>query len=272
VVPLLDAINKLATDMMVSSEYHAMPRRWAVGLTMPRDRRARKELRSAAREEWDELHKGRTMLAGKGVQFGQFTEATLDGFINAIKLLVSQVAAIAGLPPHYLGINADNPASADAIRSAESSLVKKALRKQRAFGGAWEQLARLAIAVRDGTAFDELGANYRAMETQWADPTTPTPGAKADAAIKLVSTTPPIIDVQQAQEDLGYTPQQIERMEERKQRAAAQAATADTQARLGLAQQLQQTHGLTQQAAFATAGLFAGANSMQAAPPLPPAA
>jgi hypothetical protein len=29
---LADAANKIATDMMVSAEYHAMPRRWAFGL------------------------------------------------------------------------------------------------------------------------------------------------------------------------------------------------------------------------------------------------
>jgi len=33
VIPVADAANKMATDMMVSGEYHAMPRRWAVGLS-----------------------------------------------------------------------------------------------------------------------------------------------------------------------------------------------------------------------------------------------
>jgi hypothetical protein len=32
VLPIADALNKIATDMMVSGEYHAMPRRWAFGL------------------------------------------------------------------------------------------------------------------------------------------------------------------------------------------------------------------------------------------------
>jgi hypothetical protein len=274
VIPILDAVNKLGTDMMVSSEYHSMPRRWATNMTLPRDRRARNELRSAAREEWDELQKGRTMLGGKGVAFGQFAEAQLDNYINAIKLLVSQIAAIAGLPPHYLGISADNPASADAIRSAESSLVKKAFRKQRSFGGGWERLMRLAVAIRDGIPYDQVGAAFQAMETQWADPNTSSPGVKADAAIKLVASTPPIIDVQQAQEDLGYSPQQIERMEDRKRAAVQESAVGDVRAKLALAQELQATHGLSTPAAYATVGLFAGASQMSAPPPavIPPSA
>jgi hypothetical protein len=32
VIPIADAANKMATDMMVSGEYHAMPRRWVFGL------------------------------------------------------------------------------------------------------------------------------------------------------------------------------------------------------------------------------------------------
>src|SRR4051794_25230201 len=36
VLPAADAVNKLATDMMVSSEFHAMQRRWATGIETPR--------------------------------------------------------------------------------------------------------------------------------------------------------------------------------------------------------------------------------------------
>lgn len=267
IIPLLDAINKLATDMMVSSEYHAMPRRWATGLNMGRDRRARNELKARAKEEWDDLSKGRTMLGGKDVAFGQFSEASLENFIAAIKLLVSQIAAIAGLPPHYMGINADNPASADAIRSAESSLVKKARRKQRTFGGGWEEVARLAIAVRDGISYDELTSDLRGMRTVWADPTTPTPGAKADAALKLTSGDRPIIDVDQARLDLGYSPDEIRSMNARTESAANLSATADVRARIDLAQELMDTQGLSQPAAYAAVGLLQAASQMSGTTP-----
>jgi hypothetical protein len=260
VLPLVDAVNKLATDMMVSSEYHAQPRRWATGIQVSASPEQRERLQAEARAQWDQATKGKTWLAGSGVEFGQFAEASLENFIAAIRLLVSQIAAIAGLPPHYLGINGDNPASADAIRSAEASLVQKAQRKQRAFGGSWEQVMRIAAAVRDGVPLASLDPAYDHLETQWRDPTTPTPGAKADATLKMLQGN--VIDQQQAREDMGYSPTQIAAMDARADKVQADIATADVRARLSLAQQLMQDDGLSQAAAYATVGLFAGANQI----------
>jgi hypothetical protein len=262
VMPLVDAVNKLATDMMVASEKQAMGDRWATGLEIPRDAQANSRLREEVRAKWDEATKGKTWLAGPGVSFGQFQAAQLDNFINAIKLLVSQIAAIAGLPPHYLGLSSDNPASADAIRSAESSLVKKALRKQRGFGGSWEQIMRLAVAVRDGVPLDQIDPALQRLETQWRDPTTPTPAQKADAATKLVAGDRPIITVNQAREDLGYSPGQIDRMNREEDAAKAAAVTADVRARVTQAEELMRDQGLSQPAAFAAVGLLAAAQQM----------
>jgi hypothetical protein len=33
IIEIADALNKMATDMMISGEYHAMPRRWATALS-----------------------------------------------------------------------------------------------------------------------------------------------------------------------------------------------------------------------------------------------
>jgi hypothetical protein len=268
VIPLIDAVNKLATDMMVSSEFSAQIRRWATGLEIPKEAQANARLQTEVREKWDNATKSKTLLAGPGVTFGQFQEAALDNFGGAIRLLVSQIAAIAGLPPHYLGLSGDNPASADAIRSAEASLVKKALRKQRGFGGSWEDLMRLSVAVREGVSYDNLPEGYSRLETLWRDPTTPTPGAKADAALKLTSGDAPIIDVDQAREDLGYTPGQIAAMNSRSDAARANAVTADVRARVDQATLLMTSQGLSQAAAFAAVGLLAAAQQIsQGGPP-----
>lgn len=266
ILPLVDAVNKLATDMMVASEKQAMGDRYATGIEIPREAQANERLRAEVREKWDEATKGKTWLAGPGVAFGQFPAAQLDNFIGAIKLLVSQIAAIAGLPPHYLGLSSDNPASADAIRSAEASLVKKAQRKQTAFGGAWEDTMRLAVAVRDGIPMTELPAEYARLATVWKDPTTPTPAQKADAALKLVGGDVPIIDVDQAREDLGYTPEQVSAMNARSAAAKAEAVTADVRARVDQASELMRTQGLSQAAAFAAVGLLAAAQQISGPP------
>ncbi|HET6908895.1 MAG TPA: phage portal protein [Mycobacteriales bacterium] len=265
VVHLADAINKLATDMMVASEFHAMPRRWATGIEVSAGPEA-KRVEEKARKYWDEAIAGRTWLAGKEVTLGQFASADLSNFTNAINLLTAKAAALAGLPPHYVGITADNPASADAIRSAEAALVKRAERKQRTFGESWEAVIRLALQVRDGS----LDPAYAEMETVWRDPQTPTVAQRADAASKLH--TAGIIDVEQAQEDIGYSPQQRQQMADRRRKALALQATADMRARVEQALALINEHGIEEKVAFASVGLITAPKGTSAGPeaPAPP--
>jgi len=260
VIPLADAVNKLATDMIVASEFHAMPRRWATGIQIPTGP-DRERLQADAAAYWDNATKGKTWLAGDGVQFGQFSEASLDNFVSAIQLLTAQIAAVAGLPPHFLGINTDNPASADAIRAAEATLVERAQEKHRTWSGAYEQAMRLAVAAREGVPVYSLDSDLRRMETVWRDPATPTPAQSMDAAVKGVQAG--IYDEAAAQEAVGLSPQQRDAIADRRREATATAATADIQAKLALARELVQTDGLTFNAALAAVGLLqaAGLNS-----------
>lgn len=216
VIPLSDAACKIATDMMVAAEFHAMPRRWALGF---------------APEDFQDEHGNPvgafSRVAGRlwatertkqdGAEVGQFPESNLSGFHDTMKLLGQLVASVSGLPPHYLGLVTDNPSSADAIRSGEARLVKRAERKQRSFGGSWERVMRLAMLWRDGTVPPEA----MQMETIWRDAATPTIGQRADAAVKLFTSN--VVPLRQTREDLGYSATQIERMEEQDERAAALA-------------------------------------------------
>jgi hypothetical protein len=261
VIPLADAVNKLATDMLVASEYHAMPRRWATGIEIPAGP-DKERLRAEVAKYWDNATKGKTWLAGSGVDFGQFDEASLTNFTEAIQLLTAQIAAIAGLPPHFLGINTDNPASADAIRAAEATLVERAWEKQRIWGGAYERAMRLAVAARDGVPLRAVPAELRRMETIWRDPATPTPAQSMDAAVKGVQAG--IYDDVAAQESVGLSPQQRDAIADRRRESATTAATADVQARLALARELQASDGLTQNAALAAVGLLAAASANSA--------
>lgn len=208
VMPLADAVNKLATDMLTSAEYHAQPRRWITGLVDARSGRDQaREVGDAVEQVWENARASKLWIApGPDTKFGQFPEASLDNFIGAIGMLTQQIAAISGLPPHYLGLTTDNPASADAIRSSESVLVSRARRRQRAWGGSWEQVMRLAVYIRDGVYPSDLDS----LETIWRSPETATIAQSADAAVKLF--TAGIIDRQTALESLDYSPQSIARL------------------------------------------------------------
>lgn len=212
VLPLADAANKIATDLLVSAEFHAMPRRWAVGL---------KESDFVDAEgnpisPWSITagHIWSTEQAPSEVSFGQFSEADLTNFHNTIRVLAQLASQVLALPPHYMSFTTDNPASADAIRSSETQLVKRVERKQTFLGGAWEEVMRLVLRIQTGV----WEQNAQSLETMWRDPSTPTVAQKADAVLKLVQAG--VLPIEQAREDLGYTPEQRRRMADMDVRAA----------------------------------------------------
>lgn len=211
IIPLADAANKMATDMMVSGEYHAMPRRWAAGL---------KE--SDFVDENDQPLSAWSRDAGtlwstenEKATFGQFKETDLVVFHNTIKLLGQLTIQLTGLPPHYTAFAGGeaNPTSGEAINASEAQLVKRAERKQTYLGGAWEEVQRLVLRFQTGT----WDPKARSLETIWRDPSTPTLAQKADAIMKLATPVQggrAILPIEQARIDLGYTPEQRTRMAE----------------------------------------------------------
>ena len=212
VIPLSDAACKIATDMMVSAEYHAMPRRIAFGFdeedfTDENGKPVSVWSRLAGRI-WATSKNRKTGVDGDGADVQQFPEASLENFHATLNQLARLAASVSGQPPHFFGLATDNPPSADAIRSSEIRLIKRAERRQRSFGGAHEQAMRLALRIRDG----EWDPRARSLETVWRNPATPTFAQQADATVKLVQAH--VIPVEQGREDLGYTAVQRERMRE----------------------------------------------------------
>lgn len=209
-MPIADAVNKLATDLLVSAEYHAQPRRWVTGFAThsTHGRLSPEQLATVqheARTQWEQARASKVWISDlPDTKFGQFPEAMLDNFIGAINMFTRQLSAVAGLPPHYVALAAENnPASADAIRSAEASLVNRARRRQRSWGGAWESVMRLAMHVRDGSAPTGLAD----LETVWRSPEIVSIAQAADAAVKLHAEG--ILDQRSVLERLDYSPQAI---------------------------------------------------------------
>ncbi|MFG3488547.1 phage portal protein [Streptomyces sp. NPDC047972] len=213
VIPISDAACKSATDMMVSEEYHATPRRVAFGFGEEDFVDANGRKVSAFSRIIGRMWATEKDRKNDGADVIQFPEASLSNFHETIKQLATLVASLAGLPPHFLGYATDNPASADAIRSAETRLVKRSERKQRGFGDTWERVMRNVLRVRDG----DWNNDARALETIWRDASTPTIAQKADAAVKLF--TAKVVPLRQTREDMGYTQAQINRMEEQDREA-----------------------------------------------------
>lgn len=221
-MPLIDAVNQTATNMMAALEHHALPRRWAMNLSeddfkdpdtgkpLPAWKIATGAVWAIPRAEDD------TGVLGEQAQpkVGQFTAADLNNFHSSIRTLALLASSLGGLDPRLLGVSSDNPASADAIRASESRLIRRAERLQRARSGPWRQVGRIVLAAVDRDPVTRI-------EPVWRDPSTPTLAAQADAAQKKLAAG--IIDVEQAQEDCGYSLAQRAAMAARRRSSVGQA-------------------------------------------------
>lgn len=204
VIPMQDAINKLTADLIVASEFHAFRRRWATGMEIPED-----PITGEPIEPFDEALGRMFVSEDPDTKFGDFQETDLTNYTEAIAAMVQHLAAISRTPPHFFAQAGQAP-SGDSIKSAETGLVRKAMRRARHFGEAWEDVIRLSFAVLDDPRADEAS-----IETVWGDPETTTAGMAADAAIKKLAVGVP---QEQIWSDLGYTPTQIERFRQMSRR------------------------------------------------------
>jgi len=204
----IDAIAKLSTDMMTAAEYSASPRRWVTGMlgSTPMTEQA-KALMNTITAAWEQARASKLWLAASpDTKFGQFDSASLSNFETAITLLTEQIAALAALPPYYVNGNTANPTSADAIRASESRLTDRARQRQRWWSGAYEDLMRLCVTIRDGIPNSQLDD----LSTVWVDPPTPSIAQTADAQSKLYAAG--IIDRRSALQALGFDVAEIDRM------------------------------------------------------------
>ncbi|ASU81414.1 phage portal protein [Nocardiopsis gilva YIM 90087] len=196
VIPITDAACRSLTNLQGAQELLAVPQNIFFGV----EKDDFVDQNGKALTTWEAYLGRMKALANQDAKAVQLPGADLRNFTEVINHYARIVGALSGLPPHFLGFTSDNPASADAIRSSEARLVKRAERRARMFGEAWEQAMRLAMRI---VGRDEQGANR--LETVWRDPSTPTYAARADAVTKLFQAG--LLPQEAAWEQLGFSPE-----------------------------------------------------------------
>lgn len=203
---ITDAAARILMDMQATAEIMAVPQRLIFG-AKPKEVGVDPE---TGQKLFDAYIAGILAFEEENGKAMQFSAAELRNFVDALDALDKKAAAYTGLPPQYLSTSSDNPASADAIRASESRLVKSAERKCKIFGGAWEEVMRIAYRMVKG---GDLPPEMYRMETIWRDPSTPTYAAKMDAASKAYANGAGFIPKKRARLDVGYSAVEIENME-----------------------------------------------------------
>ncbi|MEV6854699.1 phage portal protein [Streptomyces microflavus] len=228
VMSITDAACRRLMGIEVASEFFGAPQRYILGASES----AFQDADGTAKSAW-ETYIGRVLALerdedGNVPDVGQFAAHDPSGQTKIIDLYARIMASQFGLPPHMLGYTTDNPASADAIRSTEAKLVKRAERRTRRYGSAWQQAMRLALWVRDGEPPDKS----RRIEMVWRNPATPTVAAQADATVKLVQAGIIPADSDVALEMAGLTENQRQRVRTDRRRSSAGSGLMDRLAQL----------------------------------------
>jgi Phage portal protein, SPP1 Gp6-like len=227
VMSVTDAACRTLLGMEVAREFYGAPQRYILGASES----AFQDAEGNAKSAW-ETYIGRVLALerdedGEVPQVGTFPAYDPSAYTKIMDLYARIMATQLGLPPHYLGYTTDNPASADAIRSTEAQLVKRAERKQAMLNTPWSQVLRLGLLVQRGELPD------RRIETVWRNPATPTMAAQTDAAVKLVQAGIIPAESEVTLEMVGLSEAQRQRVRSDRQRSQARQTLAQIGERFG---------------------------------------
>jgi hypothetical protein len=219
---ITDAACRRLMGIEVAAEFFGAPQRYILGASES----AFQDAEGNAKSAW-ETYIGRVLALerdedGNVPTVGAFTAHDPSGQTKIIDLYARIMSSQLSVPPHMLGYTSDNPASADAIRSAEGALVKKAERRIRRFSATHRATMHLALWVRDGERPDPA----RRIDTVWRNPATPTIAAQTDAAVKMVAAGLLPADSEVALEMAGLTEDQRQRVAAERRRAEGRQVLA----------------------------------------------
>lgn len=146
----------------------------------------------------------------------QFQQMTMQPLLDQYRMYATQFSGATGVPVSNLGIVTDNPPSAEALYADDRRLVVTAKRQNRILGSSLKRVAQKVIQLRDGVGVtDEM----RQIDSAWANPASISPGAAADALVKLAAVFPWLSDSEVGLEMAGFTSSEITRLLSDKRRA-----------------------------------------------------
>lgn len=180
VMNLTDSTCRTLLGMEIAREFYAIPHKYVLGaaeadfVDASGNRKtamdmAMNKFLAFERDEDDNLP-----------TVGQFTAFDPSVFTKMVDENAQLMASYTGFPPSYFGqTTTANPASADAIRTAENGLVSRRQQAQRQWSAPSRDVMRLVWRFANGGAV--LPASLKMLATDWDDASTPTPFATSQA-------------------------------------------------------------------------------------------
>jgi hypothetical protein len=179
-----DAINLLWAYLFNAADFASMPSRVVMGQAPPMVPVLDDQGQKVGEVPVDEkkLIEGRMLwLTGQNSSIGSWPAANLNAFTDVVEVAVGHVAAQTRTPQHYLVGKMAN-LSGDALKAAETGLVKKCQEAQLHFTAPIREIFRLSALVQG----DQAAADAAALGTvKWKDAESRSEAQLVDALQKM---------------------------------------------------------------------------------------
>lgn len=215
VMALTDSAVRTLLRTEVAAEFYNAPQRYVLGADADA---------FGGKSGW-EVMLGRLLLLSRDEDgnlptTGQYPQQSMEPNIAHFRMLAQAFASETSLPLRSLGVVGDNPESAEAIVEANKELELEIRHWEDAtLKGAWKRLAVLMLRILDDTP--AARERYAALRARFADPTTVSVIARADAFVKTAAAIPSLAETSVGLELAGLTQEQVERHLSELRRAAA---------------------------------------------------
>ena len=182
----------------VSAEFYSFPQKWISGLSPDAEQMEhwRATISSLLQFDKDE--------EGDSPKLGQFTQQSMQPFMDQLRMLAALFAGETGLTLDDLGFATDNPSSAEAIKASHENLRLAARKAQRTFGTGFLNVGYLAACVRD--RYPYLRQQIYLTQPKW-EPIFEVDASQlsgiGDAAIKIQQSFPDYFDEEKLQDLTG---------------------------------------------------------------------
>lgn len=182
---ITDSMKREILRMEVHSEHHASPQKYFLNLSP--------EMYDALMaQDTMGAYTSKMLLAERDIDggnpiLGMLQPTGVDDRIKIQDKLAKRMSAETKIPLFMLGVETAILTSSEALAAALSPLVTEVEALNKTNGKALKRVAKIAMAMKDGKAYNELSDVQNSVHVHWRDPAMPSIAQQADAMLKIAS-------------------------------------------------------------------------------------
>jgi len=217
-----DAAMRTMLRTEVGAEFFNAPQRYALGA----DEDAFTDASGNPVPAWTVML-GRLLALSKDEdgdlpQVGQFAQQSMVPNLDQLRSIAQMFASEVSLDVGSLGIVQDNPSSAEAIRARHEELgVKIESWRTAVLTPTWKRVLAHGASMVDGSAL--LAGELSSISAHWGSWSAPSEVSQAQASLARVQAVPFLAETTVELERMGYTADEITRIQSERRRSAGRA-------------------------------------------------